>query len=327
MSFSKNVKEELSKQISPARHCRISELAAIISLSGHVKITEHNRLILKIQTENILLARKCFTLIQKTFKINTEIIIRNNQGNNSNLYKLIVIDHNMVLKVLQATKLIDKNYEIRENFSITSNLVIQNTCCKRAFIRGAFLAVGSISNPKKDYHFELVVPFKEKAIQLQKVIATFSIRAKIIKRKKNYVIYLKEGSQIVNILNVMEAHVALMDLENVRIYKGMRNSINRQVNCEAANIGKTVRAATKQIEDINYIIDNKSSLLLSDNLKEVANLRINHPDASLKELGEMLNPPLGKSGVNHRLRKINQIADKLREQKEEISNDKETDYD
>lgn len=327
MSFSKNVKEELSKQISPARHCRISELAAIISLSGHVKITEHNRLILKIQTENILLARKCFTLIQKTFKINTEIIIRNNQGNNSNLYKLIVIDHNMALKVLQATKLIDNNYEIRENFSITSNLVIQNTCCKRAFIRGAFLAVGSISNPKKDYHFEVVVPFKEKAIQLQKVIATFSIRAKIIKRKKNYVIYLKEGSQIVNILNVMEAHVALMDLENVRIYKGMRNSINRQVNCEAANIGKTVRAATKQIEDINYIIDNKSSLLLSDNLKEVANLRINHPDASLKELGEMLNPPLGKSGVNHRLRKINQIADKLREQKEEISNDKETDYD
>ena len=327
MSFSKNVKEELSKQISPARHCRISELAAIISLSGHVKITEHNRLILKIQTENILLARKCFTLIQKTFKINTEIIIRNNQGNNSNLYKLIVIDHNMALKVLQATKLIDNNYEIRENFSITSNLVIQNTCCKRAFIRGAFLAVGSISNPKKDYHFEVVVPFKEKAIQLQKIIATFSIGAKIIKRKKNYVIYLKEGSQIVHILNVMEAHVALMDLENVRIYKGMRNSINRQVNCEAANIGKTVRAATKQIEDINYIIDNKSSLLLSDNLKEVANLRINHPDASLKELGEMLNPPLGKSGVNHRLRKINQIADKLREQKEEISNDKETDYD
>ena len=327
MSFSKNVKEELSKQISPARHCRISELAAIISLSGHVKITEHNRLILKIQTENILLARKCFTLIQKTFKINTEIIIRNNQGNNSNLYKLIVIDHNMALKVLQATKLIDNNYEIRENFSITSNLVIQNTCCKRAFIRGAFLAVGSISNPKKDYHFELVVPFKEKAIQLQKVIATFSIRAKIIKRKKNYVIYLKEGSQIVNILNVMEAHVALMDLENVRIYKGMRNSINRQVNCEAANIGKTVRAATKQTEDINYIMHNKSSLLLSEGLKEVANLRINHPDASLKELGEMLNPPLGKSGVNHRLRKINQIADKLREQKEEISNDKETDYD
>ena len=256
MSFSKNVKEELSKQISPARHCRISELAAIISLSGHVKITEHNRLILKIQTENILLARKCFTLIQKTFKINTEIIIRNNQGNNSNLYKLIVIDHNMALKVLQATKLIDNNYEIRENFSITSNLVIQNTCCKRAFIRGAFLAAGSISNPKKDYHFELVVPFKEKAIQLQKIIATFSIGAKIIKRKKNYVIYLKEGSQIVHILNVMEAHVALMELENVRIYKGMRNSINRQVNCEAANIGKTVRAATKQIEDINYIIEN-----------------------------------------------------------------------
>lgn len=327
MSFSKDVKEELSKQISSARHCRISELAAIISLCGHVKITEYNRFMLKIQTENILLARKCFTLIQKAFKINTEIAIRNNHRNNNYLYKLIVIDHEMAIKILQATKLIDQNYKIGENFSITSNLVIQNTCCKRAFIRGAFLAAGSISNPKKDYHFEVVVPFKEKAVQLQKIIATFNVAVKIIKRKKNYVIYLKEGSQIVDILNVMEAHVALMELENVRIYKGMRNSINRKVNCEAANIGKTVKAATKQIEDINYIIHNKSSLLMSDSLKEVANLRINHPDASLKELGEMLNPPLGKSGVNHRLRKINQIADKLREQKEEISNDKKADYD
>lgn len=327
MSFSKDVKEELSKQISSARHCRISELAAIISLCGHVKKTRYNRLILKIQTENVFIVRKCFTLIQKAFKINTEIIVRRNHRNSNYLYKLVVIDHEMVLNILQATKLLDRNHEIKEEFSITSNLAIQNTCCKRAFIRGAFLAAGSISNPKKDYHFEIVVPFKEKAVQLQKIITTFNIEAKVIKRKKNYVVYLKEGSQIVDILNVMEAHVALMELENIRIYKGMRNSINRQVNCEAANIGKTVKAATRQIEDINYIISNKSSLLLSDGLKEIASLRINHPDASLKELGSMLNPSLSKSGVNHRLRKINQIADKLREQKEEISNDKEEDYD
>ena len=271
MSFSKDVKEELSKQISSARHCRISELAAIISLCGHVKITEFNRFMLKIQTENILLARKCFTLT-KTFKINTEIVVRNNHRNNNRLYKLIVVEHEMALKNLQATKLINQNYEIRENFSITSNLVIQNTCCKRAFIRGAFLAAGSISNPKKDYHFEVVVPFKEKAVQLQKITATFNIGVKIIKRKKNYVIYLKEGSQIVDILNVMEAHVSLMELENVRIYKGMRNSINRQ-ELRKQKFGKP-EAATKQIEDINYIIDNKSSLLLSE--EKEANY-INHP--------------------------------------------------
>ncbi|NLJ91335.1 MAG: DNA-binding protein WhiA, partial [Clostridiales bacterium] len=132
-------------------------------------------------------------------------------------------------------------------------------------------------------------------------------------------------SQIVDILNIMEAHVALMKLENIRIYKDMRNSINRQVNCETANIGKTVKAASKQIEDINFIRNNHSFSKLSEGLEEIAILRVKHPDASLKELGEMLDPPLSKSGVNHRLRKISRMADKLRDQKEEISNDKETD--
>ncbi len=152
-------------------------------------------------------------------------------------------------------------------------------------------------------------------------MTTFNLEAKIIQRKKNFVIYLKESSQIVDVLNVMEAHVALMKLENVRIYKDMRNSINRQVNCETANIGKTVKAATKQIEDINFIINNKSISSLSEGLEEIAILRVTHPDATYKELGDMLDPPLGKSGVNHRLRKISRIADSLREQKEEVGYD------
>lgn len=318
MSFSKEVKEELSKQISLARHCQIAELAAIISLCGRIIITENDKYILKIHTENLTVARKYFTLIKKTFNMNTEISIKRNTNiKKSNIYCLIVMEHDDVIKILHATKLLDENQEIRENLSIANNLVIQNACCKRAFIRGAFLATGSISDPEKTYHFEIVATNEPKARQLQDIINSFDIDAKIVIRKKYFVVYVKEGSQIVDMLNVMEAHVALMNLENVRILKEMRNSINRQVNCEAANINKTVVAATKQIDDIIYIKDNIGFSELTEGLEEIATLRIEYPEASLKELGALLSPPIGKSGVNHRLRKLSILADNLREHKEE----------
>ena len=153
----------------------------------------------------------------------------------------------------------------------------------------------------------------EKAEQLKEIIATFSVEAKIVVRKKYYVVYIKEGSQIVELLGLMEAHVALMELENIRILKEMRNSVNRQVNCETANIRKTVNAAVKQLEDITYIREMMGLDSLPDNLKEMALLRLEYPEAPLKELGMYLDPPVGKSGVNHRLRKISEIADGLRE--------------
>ncbi|MDF2802112.1 MAG: hypothetical protein K0S61_2015 [Anaerocolumna sp.] len=321
MSFSKDVKDELSRQISSARHCLIAETAAVISLCGRILITEQNRYILKIHTENITVARKYFTLIKKTFNINTEISIRQNAYlKMSKMYTLSITEHEDTIKILQATKLIDEYHEIGENLSITSNLVIQNACCKRAFIRGAFLASGSISDPEKTYHFEIVAPSEGKALQLQDIINSFGMDAKIVQRKKYYVVYIKEGSQIVDLLNIMEAHVSLMNLENVRILKEMRNSINRQVNCEAANINKTVMAATKQIDDILFIKDQMGFSDLAEGLEDIALLRINYPEASLKELGDMLNPPIGKSGVNHRLRKLSNLADNLREQKEEVNN-------
>ena len=270
MSFSSDVKEELVDCISPGRHCRIAELSAIISLCGQVKKTKCNRYILKIHTENYIVARKCFTLIQKTFNINTDIIIRNNPGNVNKIYNLIITDYDGILRILQATKLINLDFELEEDLSITCNQVVKKTCCKRSFIRGTFLVTGSISNPEKEYHFEIVVSSSKKAEQLQELISAFDLEAKIIMRKKNYVVYLKESSQIVDILNVMEAHVSLMKLENIRIYKDMRNSVNRQVNCEAANIGKTVKAATKQIEDIKLIRDNNCFNILSEGLYDVA---------------------------------------------------------
>ena len=140
----------------------------------------------------------------------------------------------------------------------------------------------------------------------------FDLDAKIVLRKKYYVVYMKEGSKIVDVLNIMEAHVALMELENVRILKDMRNKVNRRVNCETANINKTVSAAVKQVEDIEYIDKHKGLRFLDQGLQDIARLRLEHPEATLKELGDMLEPPVGKSGVNHRLKKIGRIAEEIR---------------
>ena len=155
-------------------------------------------------------------------------------------------------------------------------------------------------------------------MQLQEIVRSFHIDAKIVLRKKSYVFYVKEGAQIVDMLAIMEANVALMDLENIRILKEMRNSVNRKVNCETANINKTVNAAVKQIEDIRLLEEKVGLESLSEGLEEIARLRLQYPEATLKELGLMLNPQVGKSGVNHRLRKLSVLADDLRENKEEL---------
>ena len=152
----------------------------------------------------------------------------------------------------------------------------------------------------------------ETAEQLKEVLNFFVFDAKIVLRKKYYVVYMKEGSKIVDVLNIMEAHVALMELENVRILKDMRNKVNRRVNCETANINKTVSAAVKQVEDIEYIDKHKGLRFLDQGLQDIARLRLEHPEATLKELGDMLEPPVGKSGVNHRLKKIGRIAEEIR---------------
>ena len=318
MSFSRNVKKELAKHIPSARHCQIAEIGAIISLCGKIIQEEPQQYGIKITTENLTVARKYFMLVKETF--HGEVFFSEKEapaGKKNNLYVLDVKDKELTKKILEATKLLASDGKLLQNDAVVNPFIIQNTCCKRAFLRGVFLVSGSISDPEKTYHFEIIMPTVERAEQIQNVIRSFGVDAKIVMRKRYHVVYVKDGSQIVDILNVMEAHKALMDLENVRILKEMRNSINRQVNCEAANINKTVAAATKQLEDILYIKETVGFGDLSTGLEEIARLRIEQPDASLKELGSMLSKPIGKSGVNHRLRKLSEIADSLREQKEE----------
>ena len=317
MSFSSRVKDELSRQISSARHCEIAEIAAILSLCGKVHIAEDESYSIRIHTENVAVARKYFTLLKKAFNIRADISIRRNAYLKKNrTYTVLIRSNEDAVRVLAACKLLDERGDIKEDMSVVKNMIIQNNCCRRAFIRGAFLAAGSISDPEKFYHMEIVCTSSEKAKQLQSIIITFKVDAKIVVRKKYYVVYIKEGSQIVEMLGIMEANNAFMELENIRIIKEMRNSVNRQVNCETANINKTVSAAVKQLSDITYIRDTVGFDYLPDTLADIARERLERPDATLKELGEMLSPSVGKSGVNHRLRKICAIAEALREQRE-----------
>lgn len=296
MSFSSEVKEELSRHLGKSRHCQIAELAALIAFDGKVQISESG-CDLFLDSENELLNTKYELLLKKLFDFcngEKEEAERRQQ------------------KIYETVKMWDEDHQIPMITETVNGLLLLQSCCKRAYIRGAFLAGGSISDPNKSYHFEIVCRTEPQAEQLRDTINSFDMDAKIVERKKHFVVYLKEGAQIVDILNVMEAHVALMNLENVRILKEMRNSVNRKVNCETANISKTVNAAVKQLEDITYIKETSGLDSLPDNLKEIALLRLDYPEAPLKELGTYLDPPVGKSGVNHRLRKISEIADGLR---------------
>ncbi len=192
---------------------------------------------------------------------------------------------------------------------------------KRKIIREAFLQSGSMSDPEKGYHFEIVFTMQEEALQIKYLIDSFGLDGKIVERKGHYVVYLKEGAQLADMLRIMEAPLALMEFENIRIVKEMRNSINRQVNCEAANLGKTISAAVKQMEDIHFISSHVGLENLPESLAETARKRLEYPEATLKELGEYMDPPLGKSGVNHRLKKLSEMAEDLRSHKEEKLND------
>lgn len=287
MSFSADVKEELTRIIASARHCQLAELAAIMHFCGQYGQAEDDALVIGFQTENQGVIRKGFTLWKKTYNINTV----------------------NVLYGVEKQNILSKFGDLAEP---VNPLFIKNACCKKAYLRGAFLCIGSMSDPQKGYHLEFVCTRSAQAMQLRDIINHFEIEAKIVQRKKYFVVYIKEGAGIVELLGVMEAHISLMNFENFRILKEMRNSINRRVNCEAANITKTVNASTKQIDDIILIRDHGGFGQLPDNLRQMAEVRLEYPEATLKELGEQLCPPVGKSGVNHRLRKLSEFADRIR---------------
>ena len=296
MSFSRQVKEELYKQIPQSRHCRYAEIQAYVHYCGRFFNDEEGKCRFFVHSESELAVKKCFTLLEKTFSIGKGVTISPDMSEQVGVH-FFECAGDIVEDIRDAT--------------------LKKSCCKRAYLRGIFLTIGSISDPKKSYHLELVCPEMKGALEVQGLMREFGLEGKIVQRKGNFVVYLKEGSQIVDMLNIIGAHKALMELENVRILKELRNTTNRKLNCEMANINKTVSASVKQREDIKYIRDTIGIKALPENLQDVALTRLQYPEATLKELGDLMENPLGKSGVNHRLRRISEIADKLRDHKEE----------
>jgi len=310
MSFSGDIKEELQFVVGNSRHCQLAELAAYFQFCGRGTFSENERNALRIQTENKIVARKCFTLLKKTFKIYVDVTVRcSNMAAGNITYILRLEEHPLKDKVMDVLKAAEW-----EKGACTSMLLLKSSCCKRAFLRGAYLAAGSVSDPYKGYHMEIVCQNPEQAQQLQRLLADFGMEAKTTERKKHHVVYMKDSENIADFLNVIEAHKALMEFENARIYKEVRNKINRQVNCDSANINKIVGAANRQVEDIKFIRDVYGLEKLSDALREMAYVRLENPDAPLGDLGKFLDPPVGKSGVNHRLRKLGEFAKSLRDE-------------
>lgn len=314
MSFSTQVKNELSRIIPQKRYVKIAELSAIIRTGGSIQLMGFNKLSLKIVTENPAIARKVFSLIKSCYNIEVEIQVKkNNNLKKNNSYTLTVSFEQGANDILTEMGIIEKaGNDLHMRNDIPDN-IIKDEKSKRAYIRGAFLGGGSISDPEKTYHVEFVTMDEDLSEYIKDLLNHYDFNAKVILRKNVFVVYIKESSNISDLLNIIGAHNALLHLEDIKIIKQMRNDVNRLVNCETANLSKTVNASMRQIEAIKYIMDTKGINFLPDTLKEIALLRIDQEDLSLKELGELLSQPLGKSGVNHRLKKIEEIAKKIKE--------------
>ena len=297
LSFSHIIKEEICSHPVESRHCLIAELLAYINLCGEFS---EKKDLLMFRSENSFVLGRIAAILGEAYSSECNI--------NGNV--LSVNDEEVCRDILSSTKAksrLDINTE-----SLIDPLVVSNVCCKRAYITASFLCSGSVSDPDKYYHLEIVNPQYEHAKELKRLVAQFSVEMKMIERKGHYVLYLKEGELIVDMLNIIGAHRSLMEIENLRILKEMRNNVNRIVNCETANINKVVSAAVRQIEAIKYIEKRGMLNTLPIQLLEIARLRLDNEQASLKELGEMLSVPIGKSGVNHRLNKICKMADELK---------------
>lgn len=308
MSFSGQVKQELAALGKTARHCALAELTGFLYFGADSRPGQ-----IRFRTESLAAAGRLRELIERLLRFRPEVKVRLSRRGRRLYDSYVIRQHRLLLDIC--------GYRPRPVFEF------KQVCCKRAFLRGVFLAAGSVSNPEKTYHLEFMTKNTALAEQLIALMREFEIDAKMIRRKNLPVVYLKEGEQIVRLLNVMSAHAALMELENLRIVKDMRNSVNRIVNCETANLNKTARAAWQQQAAIELIETTVGLDFLNEGLQEIAVLRKANMEASLKELGEMLSPPIGRSGVNHRLQRIMEIAEDIKERRENSRNDEKDDRD
>ena len=309
MSFSESVKNELARFYSRQVCCQKAELAALLRLLGSISDEEQNTgeaPLLQIATENAAVARKVLSLLKGLAGIRGEVLLRRKTRLRKNIvYSLRISFQPGLLSLLQELGFASDAAQAPWD-------LLKKVCCRRAYLRGVFLGSGSVNKPEGSYHLEVVAGAAEYAGEINRLMGRLGMVAKSSERKGKHVVYLKGSEQIVRFLNIVGAHGALLDFENIRIYKDMRNQVNRQVNCETANLHKTVNASVRQLENIKFIEKTVGFDKIPAALREVAELRAQFPDASLKELGGLTKTPLSKSGINYRLRKIDNLAEKLR---------------
>ena len=307
MSYASNIKSNLIHIIPSGRHDKIAEITAMIMHIGKVMRDDNGDYILEIMSERSSIARKGFTLLKKTFNIDGVRVKSKGDNIKHRSYRLVCD--------AKSSHIISKGCQIligtRGALSLEDKVLSRKSQIK-SYIRGAFISCGSISDPEKSYHLEFVCHTSQVAKILKDMIGTFDIRAGHITRKNAHIIYIKDSDDIAQLLGIMGDASSMMDIENIKILRDMRNDVNRRVNCETANIGKTIAASMKLCEDIRYIDKKVGIDTLSDALAKAAKARLRYPDDSIEKLGKRLDPPVSKNGMNHRLRKISEHADMLR---------------
>lgn len=314
MNFSTYVKEELCRIKVEDEALKVSELAGIVRMDGTILIGAQKSVSLELISENASVAKLSYLWIKELFKVECTITIQRRQKlKKNNRYIVSIPNQRQMRSILYALGMMNDD-GMFFNTGIPEELIDRDDK-RRAYLRGVFLGGGSISDPLKSYHLEIVANSENYAELIQNLIAIYGIEAKVSYRKENIIVYLKESNQISDFLALIGAHEAMMELENIRINKTMRNAVNRRVNCETANLNKSVNAAQRHIQIIREIENKVSIDALPETLRSIALLRINHPEASLKELGELMTPPIGKSGVNHRMRRIEEFGEMIKKEK------------
>ena len=307
MSFSSDMKSELCMLPITDMCCACAELSAIVSFSGRIRKSESGY-VFSVFTENPKVAKRVYDLIKFVFNIQSKILISKNKASS---YCVSVKGDEQTLKILKTLDLIPQDSSIDKILGITLNMeLMDKKCCKRAFVRGAFIVAGAMINPEKNYHLEFVTHRLRLHRQFTELLSGIGFNPKTVIRKSNYVIYFKNSEDIGDVLALMEASNSIMEYQNTRIYKELRNDINRRMNCDMANLDKTMDAADKQKNAIEKLMRKGVYDSLPDQLKSVAELRLEHSDMTLSDMGKLLVPPISKSGVNHRLRKIVELADR-----------------
>lgn len=307
MSFASEMKNELTR-LEADDCCNKAELSALIRMNGNLSIS-NREWVINVQSENAAIARRVFSLIKKLFGVEIELLVRKKMKlKKNNVY---------ICRIKSKAREILSELGILVNGSFMHEIddeLVKKDCCKRSYLRGAFLAGGSVNNPEtSSYHLEIFSLYESHSIDLTQLMNHYGLNAKTLERKKGYISYMKEAERISDFLSLIGGYQALLKFEDVRIVRDMRNSVNRLVNCETANLNKTISAAMRQVENIQLIDQEIGISELPVRLQEIARLRVQNQDISLKELGEMVSTGvISKSGVNHRLRKLDEIAEKIR---------------